>query len=72
MVFDVKKVGVFVGINGVEILDDVVGGKYGYCFGYLKNGYFIFDWVFNLVDDRELKVIIIGVGVSGILMVYLI
>ena len=48
------------------------GGKYGYRIGHADGGYAIPDRVLNSVEDRKVKVITIGAGVSGILMAHLI
>lgn len=58
--------------NGETIPDDQPGGKYGYRLGHSDGTYTIPDRVLNGVDDRKVRVLTIGAGVSGILMAYLI
>ena len=58
--------------NGEQIPDDQPGGKYGYRLGHSDGTYTIPDRVLNTVDDRKVRVLTIGAGVSGILMAYLI
>lgn len=73
MVFDVKKAGEHVnGDAPPAIDDDAPGGKYGYRIGHSKDGYSIKDIVLNAPENRKIKVLTIGAGVSGILMAYLI
>lgn len=55
-----------------NIPDHEPGGKYGYRLGHTDGNYTIPDRVLNTVEDRPVKVITIGAGVSGILMAYLI
>lgn len=55
-----------------HIAEDDPGGKYGYRHGHCEGTYSIPDRVLNTVDDRKVKVLTIGAGVSGILMAYLI
>jgi hypothetical protein len=46
--------------------------SYGYRIGHSLNGYTIPDRVLNSVEDRPVKVLTIGAGISGILIAYLI
>ena len=55
-----------------NIPDHEPGGKYGYRLNHSDENYNIPDRVLNTVEDRKVKVITIGAGVSGILMAYLI
>lgn len=57
--------------NGAEIPENESGGKYGYRLGHTDGNYTIPDRVLGEVDDRKVRVITIGAGVSGILMAYL-
>jgi hypothetical protein len=54
-----------------NIDDNEPGGKYGYRLGHTQGDYTIPDRVLNTVEDRKVKVLTIGAGVSGILMAYL-
>ena len=54
------------------ILENEPGGKYGYRLNRTDGTYTIPDRVLGTVEDRKVKVITIGAGVSGILMAYLI
>ncbi len=53
---------------------DAPGGKYGYRIGHRdeETGYAIPDRILNSVDDRNIRVLTIGAGMSGILMAHLI
>lgn len=70
MVFDVKNAASVVG-NEEAIDDNSPGGKYGYRLGHTQNDYQVPDVILNSVQDRKVKVLTIGAGVSGILMAYL-
>ena len=71
MVFDVKNAASTL-TNGPEIGENEVGGKYGYRIGHSMNGYTIPDLILDDPEDRKVKVITIGAGISGILMAYLV
>lgn len=60
------------GADQNEIPENEAGGKYGYRIGHTDGTYTIPDRILNTVDDRKVKVLTIGAGVSGILMAYLI
>jgi hydroxyversicolorone monooxygenase len=68
MVFDPESVAE---TNGVHIPDDVPGGRYGYRLGHEAGRYKIPDVVLNS-PSRNIKVITIGAGISGIYLSYLI
>lgn len=72
MVFDVNNAAANGGDDGQEIDENAAGGKYGYRLGHSDGTYSIQDTVFNSVENRKIKVLTIGAGVSGILMAYLI
>lgn len=57
--------------NG-EVDETGPGSKYGYRIGHSDGTYTVPDRVLNSVDDRKVRVITIGAGVSGILMAHLI
>ncbi|KAL6407340.1 flavin-binding monooxygenase [Ilyonectria robusta] len=57
--------------NGEVIPDDAPGGKYGYRLGHSRGDYEIPDVILNSYA-RQIKVVSIGSGISGILMSYLI
>ena len=59
------------GIGQSEASEYQPGGKYGYRLGHSDGNYNIPDRVLNTVEDRKVKVITIGAGISGILMAYL-
>ncbi len=67
MVFDIKDAPPATG----DINENGPGGKYGYRIGHSDGTYTIPDRVLNSVEDRKVRVITIGAGVSGILMVRL-
>lgn len=59
-------------LNEGDVVDEnAAGGKYGYRIGHTLGNYSVPDRVLNSVDDRPVKVITIGAGVSGILMAHL-
>lgn len=57
--------------NGEVIPDDAPGGKSGYRLGHSRGDYEIPDVILNSYA-RQIKVVSIGSGISGILMSYLI
>jgi len=57
--------------NG-DVDENGPGGKYGYRIGHSDGAYAIPDRVLGSVDDRKVRVITVGAGVSGILMAHLI
>ena len=58
--------------NGENTIPDhEPGGKYGYRLNHTDGNYTIPDRVLKTMEDRPVKVITIGAGVSGILMAYL-
>lgn len=68
MVFDIKQTP---SSNG-SINEHAPGGKYGYRLGHSDGAYTVPDRVLHSVDDRTVRVITIGAGISGILMAHLI
>ncbi|KAJ3549749.1 hypothetical protein NM208_g333 [Fusarium decemcellulare] len=58
-------------LNGEGIPDHAPGGKHGYRLGHKRGDYEIPDVILNS-NDRKIKVITIGGGISGIFMSYLI
>lgn len=68
MVFDIKEQP---STNG-SFDENAPGGKYGYRIGHSDGTYTVPDRVLNSVDDRNVRVITIGAGISGILMAHLI
>ena len=69
MVFDSKATAT----NGdVDVDENAPGGTYGYRLGHTDGAYTIPDRVLNSVDDRKVRVITIGAGISGILMAHLV
>ena len=71
MVFDIKN-NLSSNGDGPAIDENAPGGKYGYRIGHSDGSYSIPDRILNSVDDRKVRVITIGAGVSGILMAHLI
>ncbi|KAK3713540.1 hypothetical protein LTR37_008498 [Vermiconidia calcicola] len=55
-----------------DVDENASGGKYGYRIGHSDGEYAIPDRVLNSTDDRKVRVITIGAGMSGILMAHLI
>lgn len=57
-----------------QVDPDGPGGRFGYRIGHRdeKTGYIIPDRVLNSTNDRNVRVITIGAGLSGILMAHLI
>lgn len=68
MVFDIKNTP---DKNGSSVDDNAPGGKYGYRIGHSDGEYQVPDRVLNSVDDRKVRVVTIGAGISGILMAHL-
>ena len=68
MVFDINPSAV----SSSDIDDDAPGGKYGYRIGHSNGEYTIPDRVLHTQDDRKVRIITIGAGISGILMAHLI
>jgi hypothetical protein len=56
--------------DGFAMDENGPGGKYGYRLGHTLGKYSVPDRDLNSVDDRPVKVITIGAGVSGILMAH--
>ncbi|CAK1365721.1 putative sterigmatocystin biosynthesis monooxygenase stcW [Cercospora beticola] len=62
---------VHVKIDNDGIDENAPGGKYGYRLGHSLGDYTVPDRILNAEDDRPVKIVTVGAGISGILMAYL-